>query len=111
MDKTSFPWPRRLGLRAGDWVVVRSKEEILATLDEPARLDRLPFQPEMLAFCGRRLRVAKAAHKTCDTINKTGGRRMARCRAPREVPAATVRSHGGCMADCLFFWKEAWLKR
>jgi hypothetical protein len=64
----------------------------------------------MLAFCGQRLRVAKSAHKTCDNIEKTGGRRMldavhldqARCDGA---------GHGGCMADCVFFWKEAWLRR
>jgi hypothetical protein len=103
-------WPRRLGLRAGDWVVVRSREEILSTLDGRACLDGLPFQPEMLAFCGRRLRVDKVAHKTCDTIHKTGGRRM-----PNAVHLDGARcdgsGHGGCMADCVFFWKEAWLRR
>ncbi len=110
MTYSAIPWPSKLGLRAGDWVVVRSKEEILATLDSRAQFDRLPLQPEMLALCGQRLRVAKVAHKTCDTINKTGGRRMydtvhlegARCDGS---------GHGGCMADCLFFWKEAWLQR
>ncbi|HEU0200994.1 MAG TPA: hypothetical protein VFR86_11225, partial [Burkholderiaceae bacterium] len=66
--------PARLGLRVGDWVVVRSKEEILATLDDNACLEALPFQPEMLAFCGRRMRVAKVAHKTCDNIKKEGSR-------------------------------------
>ena len=76
MSEVKFPWPRRLGLHAGDWVVVRSQPEIWATLDEQARLDRLPFQPEMLAFCGKRMRVAKVAHKSCDNIKKTGGRRM-----------------------------------
>ncbi|MBK6972785.1 MAG: hypothetical protein IPH26_07450 [Sterolibacteriaceae bacterium] len=100
----------QLGLRASEWAVVRSKEEILATLDEHARLDDLPFQPEMFAFCGERLRVAKVAHKTCDNIRKTGGRRMvdavhldgARCDGS---------AHGSCQADCVFFWKEAWLDR
>lgn len=99
-----------LGLRAGDWVVVRSKEEILATLDERGRLDGLPFQPEMLAHCGQRLRVFKAAHKTCDTIHKTGGRRM-RNAVHLEGARCDGAAHGGCQADCIFFWKEAWLKR
>jgi hypothetical protein len=110
MNSKPFSWPRSLGLSVGDWVVVRSPEEILATLDDRARLDNLPFQPEMLAFCGKRLQVDKVAHKTCDNIEKTGGRRMldavhlvgARCDGA---------GHGGCMADCVFFWKEAWLRR
>jgi hypothetical protein len=97
-------------LRAGDWVVVRSKEEILATLDAQGRLDELPFQPEMLAFCGRRLRVYKVAHKTCDTIHKTGGRKM-RDAVHLEDVRCDGSAHGGCQADCLLFWKTAWLRR
>lgn len=110
MSKSGFSWPKKLGLRAGEWVVVRSADEILSTLDEKARLDNLPFQPEMLAFCGQRLRVFKAAHKTCDNIHKTGGRRM-RNAVHLENARCNGAEHGGCMADCIFFWKEAWLKR
>jgi hypothetical protein len=103
--------PVRLGLRAGDWVVVRSKEEILATLDERASLDGLPLQPEMLAFCGRRMRVAKVAHKTCDNIKKTGGRGRRMLNAVHlEGARCDGAEHGGCQADCVFFWKEAWLR-
>lgn len=102
--------PRSLNLRAGDWVVVRTKDEILSTLDESACLDALPFQPEMLAFAGRRLRVAKIAHKTCDNIKKTGGRRMSSA-VHLEGARCDGSGHGGCQADCVFFWKEAWLKR
>jgi hypothetical protein len=110
MVEKSFAWPRRLGLRAGDWVVVRTEQEILATLDSRARLDNLPFQPEMLAFCGHRMRVAKVAHKTCDTIKKTGGRRMLDA-VHLEGGRCDGAAHGGCQADCVFFWKEAWLRR
>jgi hypothetical protein len=100
----------RLGLRAGDWVVVRSKTEILQTLDATARLEGLPFQPEMFAYCGRRMRVAKSAHKTCDNIKKTGGRRMLNA-VHLEGSRCDGALHGGCQADCVFYWKEAWLKR
>jgi hypothetical protein len=99
-----------LPLRAGDWVEVRSKEEILRTLDENARLEGLPFMPEMFAWCGRRMRVWKRAHKTCDTVNKTGGRRIARA-VHLEGSHCDGASHGGCEAACLLFWKEAWLKK
>jgi hypothetical protein len=110
MDDIVNRVPVRLGLRAGDWVVVRSKEEILATLDENARLDGLPFQPEMLAFCGQRMRVAKVAHKTCDNIKKTGGRKMQNA-VHLEGARCDGAGHGGCQADCVFFWKEIWLTR
>jgi hypothetical protein len=100
-----------LGLRAGDWVVVRSQEEILATLDAQGRFDGLPFQPEMFAWCGRRARVAKSAHKTCDsTPHRTGGRRMYDA-VHLEGARCDGGLHDGCQADCVFFWKEAWLQR
>jgi hypothetical protein len=108
---TSYVTSRRpaLDLRAGDVVVVRSQEEILATLDENGRLDNLPFQPEMLAFCGLRMRVGKIAHKTCDTVKRTGGRRMERA-VHLEGAHCDGGGHGGCKADCVFFWKDDWLR-
>src|SRR5882724_289016 len=63
-------------LKAGDWVEVRSKEEILRTLDAEGRLDGMPFMPEMFAFCGKRFQVYKRAHKTCDTAYPVRGRRV-----------------------------------
>jgi hypothetical protein len=99
-----------LGLRAGEWVEVRSTEEILATLDDDARLDGLPFMPEMLAYCGKRFRVWKRAHKTCDTVHKTGGRRVAAAVHLEEL-RCDGSGHDRCEAACLIFWKEAWLKR
>lgn len=99
-----------LKLRAGEWIVVRDREEILTTLDEGGRLDGLLFQPEMFAFCGKRMRVVAAAHKTCDTISKTGGRKMDRT-VHLEQSRCNGSAHGGCQADCLLFWKEAWLRR
>src|SRR6185312_3642468 len=99
-----------LQLKAGEPVEVRSKEEILATLDENGCLEGLPFMPEMLEFCGRRLRVFKRAHKTCDTIDNTGGRWVANA-VHLEGSRCGGEAHGGCQAECLIFWKEAWLKR
>jgi len=99
-----------LRLKAGECVEVRSKEEILRTLDHNGRLDGLPFMPEMFAFCGRRFQVYKRAHKTCDTVNDYKGRRM-RAAVHLEGIRCDGQAHGGCEAGCLIFWKEAWLKR
>jgi len=95
-------------LHAGDWVQIRSKQEILATLDKSGRLDGLPFMPQMFKYCGQSFKIFKVAHKTCDTVNGTGGRWLAggihlnlRCDG---------QAYGGCQAACLIFWKEAWLK-
>lgn len=99
-----------LGLRAGELVGIRSETEILATLDGTGALDALPFMPEMLAYCGRQVRVSKRADKTCDTIEKSGGRRMTNTVHLADL-RCDGRAHGGCQAGCLLFWKEAWLKR
>src|SRR5262249_49778156 len=90
-------------LKAGERVRVRSKQEILATLDRDGTLGGMPFMPEMLDFCGTEFAVAAVAHKTCDTACKTGGRAL-----DRMVHLAGTRcdgkSHGGCEADCNLFW-------
>ncbi|MEX2156213.1 MAG: hypothetical protein WD773_05180 [Gemmatimonadales bacterium] len=95
--------------RVGDIVEVRSRSEILATLDANGCLDGLPFMPEMLAFCGQRVTVRKSAHKTCDTIQNGPLRRM-----HAAVHLAGTRcsgaAHDGCEAGCELFWKTAWLK-
>ena len=95
--------------KTGDLVEVRAPAEILATLDETGCLDGLPFMPEMLAFCGGRFRVSGRAHKTCDTVNQTGGRWL-----KDAVHLHNLRcdgsGHGDCKATCLLFWKVAWLK-
>ena len=107
MTNTFTPGRR---LRAGDWVQVRSKEEILSTLDANGRLDELPFMPEMLQYCGMKMQVGKRAHKTCDPAVGIGGRKMT-----NTVHLENIRcngsAHDGCQAACLIFWKEAWLKR
>jgi hypothetical protein len=97
-------------LRAGDLVEVRTKEEILATLDGHGQLKGLPFMPEMLRYCGKRLRVVKRAHKTCDTVNSTGGRWLGNA-VHLEGARCDGEHHGGCQAECLIFWWEDWLKR
>ena len=71
----------------------------------------MPFMPQMFQYCGKRLKVYKRAHKTCDTIAikwDYPGRKVAdgvhlnlRCDG---------QAYGGCQAACLLFWKEQWLK-
>ena len=93
-------------MRVGEWVEIRSKDEILRTLDNDGRLDGMPFMPEMFEFCGKRFQVYKRAHKTCDPDYLSR-------RIERTVHLETRcngRAHGGCQAGCLIFWKEAWLK-
>ena len=99
-----------LGLRAGEMVEVRSKSEILATLDPNGRRDALPFMPEMLQHCGQRFSVYRRADKTCDTIQRPRSLRMENA-VHLENARCDGAAHGGCQAGCLIFWKESWLKR
>jgi hypothetical protein len=96
-------------LKAGDWVQVLSKLEILATLDEHGKVDGTLFMPEMFAFCGRTFQVYKRAHKTCDTVFPVRSRRVAN--AVHLETRCNGQAHGRCEAGCLLFWNEAWLKR
>jgi hypothetical protein len=97
-----------MALRVGDWVEVRTKQEILQTLDRDGRLDGMPFMPQMFSHCGQSFRVRRSAHKTCDPVYTLGGRRL-----PNAVHLdlrCDGRVYGGCQVGCLIFWKEAWLK-
>jgi hypothetical protein len=95
--------------RVGDWVEILSKEEILRTLDRSARLDGLPFMPEMFSFCGKRFQIFRRAHKTCDTVFPIRSRWMAD--AVLLGTDCDGAAHGGCQATCPIFWKTAWVKK
>ena len=94
-------------LSAGDLVQVRSKEEILSTLDADGRLDGLPFMPQMFRYCGRQFKVLARAHKTCDVI--AGEARRLHDGIHLDI-RCDGQAYGGCQAACLLFWKGAWLK-
>ena len=99
-----------LNLKAGEWVRVRTKEEILATLDRNGRLEEFPFMPQMLQYCGQKLRVIKHAHKLCDTQFATEGRSM-KDAVVLEGLRCDGKAFGGCEMGCVLIWKEAWLRR
>jgi len=91
---------------------VKSTSEILETLDAQGTLDQLPFMPEMVDYCGQRLRVAKRVVKTCYYGLHTGMRRF---RADDVVILEGVRcsgaEHDGCQKACTILWREAWLRK
>ncbi len=97
-------------LKVGEWVEVLSKEEILKTLDERGMFEGVPFMPEMYRFCGKRFRVHKRAHKTCDYSTPY----PCYTRWLKDTVHLNTRcggeAHDGCQAGCELFWKTAWLK-
>jgi len=94
----------------GDWVEVRSKEEILRTLDSDGKLDGMPFMPEMLQYCGQRFRVNKRAHKTCDYSTEFPNYTRRLKDTVHLETRCSGAAHDGCQSGCLFYWKHAWLK-
>jgi hypothetical protein len=91
----------------GQLVEIRSSAEIAATLDADGRLDGVPFMPEMARYCGRHVRVFRRADRTC--VAGAGLRRM-RGTVFLEDLRCDGAFHDDCQRNCLFFWKEAWLK-
>lgn len=97
-------------LRPGDRVRLRSYDEILATLDENASFENVPFMPEMLAWAGRTLTVYRRLEKICDYMGEESrSRRMTDAVLLRET-RCDGSGHGGCQAECRIFWKEVWLE-
>jgi len=102
-----------MDFRPGDWVEVKSAEEIAATLDENGALGGLPFMPEMIPYCGKRLKFARQIRKTC--IEQPVGRFLIRELIPDDVvileeARCSGADHGGCQRDCSILWKTAWLR-
>jgi len=97
-------------LSVGDWVKVRSKEEILKTLDANGRLDGMAFMPEMFQYCGRNFQVYKRAHKTCDYTTTYPYRTRRLEDTVHLETRCDGQAHGGCEAGCLLYWKVEWLK-
>ena len=74
----------------------------------------LPFMPEMLEHCGKRLRVKRRAEKTC--VEYPGGQYKIREFLNNDVlildvPRCPGSGHDGCGRSCVLFWKTAWLKK
>ncbi|MGE5245483.1 MAG: hypothetical protein ACM3SQ_14760 [Betaproteobacteria bacterium] len=98
----------RLGLQRGDWVEVRSEDEIRETLDSTGRSRGLGFMPSMFAYCGKRLRV----YKRVETIVLEGTGETRRLRDTVLLEGAICDGEGFvCDRSCFYFWKETWLKR
>lgn len=103
----------KLELQPGEWVEVRSAEEIEPTLDDGASNRGLLFTPEMLASSGRRARVHKRVERI---ISERDGHMLHLrndCIMLEGIVCTGERTPGMwfCHRDSYPFWREAWLKR
>jgi hypothetical protein len=95
-----------LGLQPGEWVEVKSRKEIEATLDTAGKNKGLLFSPPMLPYCGKRYRVANRLQKMI--LEETG--KMIELKDTVVLEGVTCEAWG-CQRSNLQFWREIWLKR
>ena len=99
-----------LGLLPGELVRVKTKDQIVATLDASNRNRGLSFDVEMLKYCGRTARVQRRVDQIID--ERTG--EMIRTKVPciilQDVTCAADFHRCGPRA-VYAYWREAWLER
>jgi hypothetical protein len=99
-----------LNLQPGEWVQVRSIDEIFATLNEEKKYKGLYFMPEMEKFCGQKFKVFKKVEVI--KLESTG--EVRRLRSPTvflEGVYCKGERQDGCDRSCFHFWREVWLNR
>ncbi|MCK6620528.1 MAG: hypothetical protein HUU32_18380 [Calditrichaceae bacterium] len=98
-----------LNLQPGDWVEVKSKEEIKRTLDKYGKNRRLVFTSEMHHFCGKRFRVRQRLDKM---ISEKNGQMI---QLKDTVLLEDVVCYGICKLGCSRYlhhwWREIWLRK
>jgi hypothetical protein len=99
-----------LNLKAGENVRVRTKEEILATLNPWNELKGCAFISEMWQYCGTTQRILKRVERFVDErdyrVKKVSGVVLL-----EEVNCNGTGFYGKCDRNCYFFWREEWLER
>jgi hypothetical protein len=103
----------RLELQPGEWVEVRSKEEIGRTLDANGKHRGLTFTYEMAQHCGKRFRVRRKVNRL---IDEPTGRMVEIKRDCVELDGLFCSGDRSlylwfCRRDHFPYWREAWLRR
>jgi hypothetical protein len=103
----------KLGLQPGDWVRVRSKEEIGRTLNANASHRGLMFTHEMAQYCGKTFRVRGRVERL---INENTGELLQmkhECISLEDVVCKGHYTSGAwfCAREHLPLWREDWLER
>ncbi len=97
-------------LQAGDWVQVRSADEIKATLDRWNELKGCAFLADMWQYCGTKQRVLVRMERFLDErdykVKKCNGIVLLEGLMCTGTPV-----FGRCDRRCHFFWREEWLQK
>ncbi len=108
VEETEPAQPRTL--MAGDWVRVRSWEEIQPMLDPFKETRGCAFLEDMRKYCGTKQRVFKAMERFLDErdykVKKVRGVILL-----ENVICGGVPAFGRCDRSCFLFWREEWLEK
>ena len=98
------------GLKAGDQVRVRSKEEIQATLNHLNELKGCAFLHDMWQYCNTAQRVLKPMERFMDERDF----RMKKCKGVVLLEGLICQGTpeiGRCDRSCFYFWREEWMEK
>lgn len=97
-------------LKSGDWVRVRSLDEIQNTLNPFKEFNGCAFLEDMKQYCGSEQRVLKAMERFLDErdykVKKASGIVLLDGIYCQGTPV-----FGRCDRSCLLFWREEWLEK
>ncbi|HEU0086637.1 MAG TPA: hypothetical protein VFQ77_03130 [Pseudonocardiaceae bacterium] len=97
-------------LQPGELVRIKSKEEIMKTLNKDLLNRGMGFEEEMSRYCGREARVLRRVDRCID--ERTG--RLLHMKNPCIVLADTICTgayNANCPRSIYPFWREIWLER
>lgn len=108
--RVTEPLTERLDLLPGEWVRVKSKERIEATLNAGNRNRGLTFDVEMLKYCGRTARVLRRVEQIIDERSGEMIHMKNPCIILEDV-ICTSDYHRSCPRGIYPYWREIWLER
>jgi len=98
-----------LDLQPGEWVEVKTVEEIMATLGSRRRHKGLLWMTGMQKYCGTRCRVYRRVERI--VLETNGELRNMKNAVLLEGAMCDGAQFGGCDRSCFHFWREVWLRR
>ena len=110
LEKGKTPKGEPLDLQPGELVRIKSKREIVATLDRSNRNRGLSFDHEMARFCGRTARVRSRVTRLIEEKNGEMVEIKSDCIILEGV-VCPGDFHLFCTRGIYHYWREIWLER
>lgn len=109
LGEARAPKRGKLKLAPGEWVRIKTADEIRKTVGPDGRNRGLTFEPEMAAYLGKRYQVDFPVEKI---IHEETGKMI---QLSSTVALKDLYCSGACVKNCPranpLYWREAWLER